>query len=266
MIPNSIKFILIANVLFLLLAFFEIINPWWFIPFLLISTFIYAIWASAEGEKKLRMKKRSLHKDLCYLPGFVYSKKFISPNGFIAIDDSNKQIAIKEKSGRIRKFPYSSILSCEILEDGVTTYKKTSTVGRAIVGGVLAGGAGAIVGGLSGKNVKNKEVISLDLRIVIKDTYRPSFTISFFDAYEETHQTKKAIKISDAAYGSRYYKALEDIRIWKNTLEVIIDNQKVRNSATNYSISDELLKLNQLKSEGIITEAEFLKQKQKLLD
>lgn len=92
------------------------------------------------------------------MDGFSSTKKLVSPWGLIAIDDNSQQIAIREAVGEIRKYTYSAILSCEVLEDGETTYKKSSTVGRAIVGGVIAGGAGAIIGGLSGKENKTKKL------------------------------------------------------------------------------------------------------------
>lgn len=76
--------------------------------------------------------------------------------------DIDKEIAIFGQAGKIvllgNEFYFSDILSCTAEDDykvikGQTEYTSQtkasngSTVGRAIVGGVLAGGAGAIIGG-----------------------------------------------------------------------------------------------------------------------
>lgn len=80
--------------------------------------------------------------------------------------DIDKEIAIFGQAKKIvllgNEFPFSDILSCTAEDDykiikGKTEYtsqtkaKNGSTVGRAIVGGVLAGSAGAIIGGSTAK-------------------------------------------------------------------------------------------------------------------
>ena len=55
---------------------------------------------------------------------------------------------------------------------------------------------------------------------------------------------------------------------WKDTFEIIIDsvNSEKKSTSNSYSsVSDELLKLNDLKEKGILTEDEFEQQKRKLL-
>lgn len=47
------------------------------------------------------------------------------------------------------------------LENEVTLAKSGGTIGRAIVGGVLAGGAGAVVGGMSGKGKTKSKWIGI---------------------------------------------------------------------------------------------------------
>lgn len=80
--------------------------------------------------------------------------------------DIDQEIAIFGKTGKIillgKEYSFSDILECTYEDDiktikGKTEYTSTTTtkngnaVGRAIVGGVLAGGAGAIVGGATAK-------------------------------------------------------------------------------------------------------------------
>jgi hypothetical protein len=220
-------------------------------------------------KKEERLHKKNMSNILLNnLENFNGTKRLIGPWGLIAIDDDSKQIAVKRNVGKITKYKYSEILSCEVIEDGITTYKKTNTIGRAILGGVIAGGTGAIIGGLSGESKKNNEIKTLEFKILFKDINNPSFKIKFFDAWEETVGTKKSIKVTDSVYGSIYKKELNKLEHWKNIISVIISNNEENKNITiqNTSVSDELIKLNNLKEKGIITEEEFIKEKMKILN
>lgn len=74
---------------------------------------------------------------------------------------------IKRHFGYIGRFPISTIAECELTVDNVTNYKTSikSSAGRAIVGGVLAGGIGAVIGGVTGKKVGSNVVKRIDLII-----------------------------------------------------------------------------------------------------
>lgn len=268
---NSIKFALISGGIIILLLITDIIGFWGFIGLLFLIGIIAQIWYSNEKTKERKEQKKKLNNELSKIDNFTPTKRLVGPWGLIAIDDNTEQIAIKEKTGRIRKYPYSEILSCEIIEDGETTYKKSTsrTVSGAIVGGIIAGGAGAIIGGLSGKEKEKKEIKYLDFKIVFKDTTNPNFKIRFFDAWEETARTKKSIRITDSVFGPVFQKALNNLKNWKNIIEIIIDKVDSQSNNTNnltISVSDELSKLNDLKEKGILTEKEFEQQKKKILE
>jgi len=209
-----------------------------------------------------------LSAELSRLENFSSTKKLIGPWGLIAIDDASRQIAFKEGMSSIRKYPYSDILGCEVVEDGETTYRKSGALGRAVVGGIIAGGAGAIVGGITAKGQENREVKTVDFKLLLRDTNNPSFRIRFFDAWEESARTKKSVKYSDSVYGPILRNAVNDLNSWKETIEVIIDQL---DRATGHvvspsgSLADELAKLNELKNQGVLTAEEFERQKSKLL-
>lgn len=267
--PNVFKFILISGAIIILLVLTGAIGFGGLIGLFFLMMVIAALLLNNEiGEERKQKKNRQID-DFKALKNFTTTKRFINSWGLIAIDENRKQIALKEKFGKIRKYHYSAILSCEILEDGVTTYRKTRTVGRAIVGGIIAGGAGAIIGGLSGKEIQNKEIKNVDLKIVIKDTNKPSYKIRFFDAAEETNGAKKSIKNTDPIYGREFKKATNRLKYWKDIIEIIInkiDGEQTVKQNNISSISDELIKLNDLKEKGILTEEEFQQQKKKILE
>lgn len=66
---------------------------------------------------------------------------------FIA-DDENKKIYISDTSMDFIKYSYSEIIGCELITDN----QVTGGIKRAVVGGLIAGEAGAIVGAATAKN------------------------------------------------------------------------------------------------------------------
>jgi Short C-terminal domain len=234
----------------------------------LVIIIIVAIINANKKEEERLHKKRMSNIFLNNLENFKATNRLVGSWGLIAIDDVSKQIAIKKDTGKIKKYQYSEILSCEVIEDGITTYKKTNTIGRAIVGGIIAGGAGAIIGGLSGESKKKTKIKTLEFKILFKDINNPSFKIKFFDAWEESGKTESSIDITNSVYSHIYKKSVNNLEHWKNIIGVIINNNAENQNLNtqNLSVSDELIKLNNLKESGIITEEEFIKQKNKILE
>lgn len=190
---------------------------------------------------------------------------------FIMDDFFKVLVIIDEKSHEI--FNYADIIEVSYEENGNQLYTKSAgrTVGGAIVGGVLMGGAGAVVGGLSGASKQNKEVKSIDIKILLRSTSRSSCVLHFKD-------TDSDLKTKDDSDRKMYETFTKNANEAKDLLSVIIDNAKqIQVSAsvvkpsiqqapsTSSSVADELAKLAKLKADGILTEEEFQTQKAKLL-
>lgn len=73
-------------------------------------------------------------------------------------------------------FPYSDIVSYELLQDGETITK--GSLGGAIVGGALFGGVGAIVGSGMGSKTK-QEINEYRIKIITKNPCYPEVYINF---------------------------------------------------------------------------------------
>ena len=92
--------------------------------------------------------------------------------GNFEIDDNSKKWIINNK-GLFSKnvvpkiFNYSDIVDFELLEDGESIAK--GGLGRAVVGGVLFGGIGAVVGGITGKKKSKPVCNSLKIKITLND-------------------------------------------------------------------------------------------------
>ena len=169
-------------------------------------------------------------------------------------------------------FNYSDIIEVSYEENGSQLYTKSAgrTVGGAIVGGFLMGGAGAVVGGLSGASKQNKEIKNMDIKILLRSTSRTSCVLHFKDV-------DRVLKTKEDADRKLYETYVKNANQAKDVLSVIIDNAKQASTPiaqpiaqpvvapASSSVADELAKLAKLKADGILTEEEFQAQKSKLL-
>ena len=169
-------------------------------------------------------------------------------------------------------FNYSDIIEVSYEENGSQLYTKSAgrTIGGAIVGGVLMGGAGAVVGGLSGASKLNKEIKNMDIKILLRSKSRTSCVLHFKDV-------DRVLKTKEEADRKLYETYVQNANQAKDVLSVIIDDAKQASTPiaqpitqsvvapASSSVADELAKLAKLKADGILTDEEFRVQKSKLL-
>lgn len=250
----------------------------------IIIAFIIIVFILSKFDKKQNTKRQNaLNWKLIGIEDFQATKKIEGYKGFyiFAIDEKNEKISlITEFTSKTISF--SDIIGVELVEDGNTISKKSTTrsIGGAIIGGVLAGGAGSIIGGLSGSTTQKNTVSSLSVKILLRNIENPNLVITCFDAQKMTIGRKKSIKTEGETESYIYKICKKNADEIKDLTSIIIDkcdrkaepnNQIiepkpsiVEPKSTNL-IADELMKLNELKEKGIITEDEFLVQKQKIL-
>ncbi|ENJ9655980.1 hypothetical protein AB2T14_003697 [Clostridium botulinum] len=96
--------------------------------------------------------------------------------GYIKFNDNTKEILVFENLNS-KKVKYSDILDFELIEDGENVVTKGG-LGRAVAGGVLFGGVGAIVGGATGKRKSIKSIKSLRIKIAIRNMNNPNAYIN----------------------------------------------------------------------------------------
>lgn len=187
------------------------------------------------------------------LDSFSITKKIGS---FIEFDDNQMKWLIpdgflgKKKNPKIYK--YSDIVDFELLEDGESITK--GGLGRAVAGGVLFGGVGAVVGGITGGKKSKSICNSLKIKITINDINNPVVYINIL-----TSPTKK----DNFIYKSLFKSAQECL----STLQLICSKQEPQEEKNVSTISnaDEILKYKNLLDSGIITQEEFDGKKKQLL-
>lgn len=91
-----------------------------------------------------------------------------------------------------------------------------------MVGGVLLGGVGAIIGGLSGTKGSSKYIKEMDIKLTINDIENPIIKINFLDGQDKKHTNlKQGYHPNDM----QYKQAVKDIEKWQGMFDVILHNQ-----------------------------------------
>jgi len=237
---------------------------WWVILFAVIILFVGII---RHENQKARERSDRLKQKLSELPDFQVSTRINGINDFYSfiVDEANRKVALITPASK-NVINFSDIIAVELIEnDNIIQQKSTSrSVGGALIGAVLAGGAGAIVGGLSGNSVQKTKVSSVKVKMLIRNIELTSVTVECFNA--QSMLFKKEVETSNGLYelGKKNAVTIKDL------ISVIIDRVDSENALKhdqkkNTSISDELHKLNELKQKGVLTENEFIIQKNRLL-
>lgn len=168
----------------------------------------------------------------------------------IAFDDKRKLLAISPKV-KARIYKYDAINEFELLEDGETV--SSGGLGRALIGGALFGGTGAIVGGITGKRKRKSKISSLRIKLSLNNIDTPIDYIDFLD---------KKTKKGSSVYKEAYENAQECLSI----LDMICKGRGKDKSESPISVTDEIIKFKELLDAGAITDEEYNKKKQELLD
>lgn len=172
---------------------------------------------------------------------------------YIEIDENRKRFRVN--GGEV--MAYEDLLSFELFENNNSVAK--GGLGRAMVGGLLFGSAGAIVGGLTRKqqNLCSSMVIHLTFRSAV--------------ASADIRLVTSPIKTDSITYRACQINAQNIL----SELQRIADEARRQQAAAEsaaaaapaaVSCADEILKLKQLADAGIITQEEFERKKVKLLD
>ncbi len=170
---------------------------------------------------------------------------------YISVDENNKAFKIGEDI-----FAYDNLLSFELLEDGQSITK--GGLGRAVAGGLLFGGVGAIVGSVTGGKKSKGVCNSMKLRVSLKNAHTDVVYINFIAI--ETQTSSLIYKTAqDSAH--KCITALETINDINQSNRVKYENTEVHND----SAADEIIKFKTLLDQGIITQEEFDMKKKELL-
>lgn len=151
------------------------------------------------------MKKDGTFEVWLKSQGFVISKKvFQYPS--LYVDDIHKQFAL---SGKNKLFSFKDLL--EFGDDKtILTYteKQKGSTGKAVIGAVAFGVAGAVVGANMKKAPVQKSVVKNETHVLLNDLNSPRITFRYGDQeYINDKKVPKSAKIDELEGTLGYIKA-----------------------------------------------------------
>ncbi len=177
--------------------------------------------------------------------------------------DANKGIWYHAMRGDVSNIPiyrFSEIITYELVEDGYSIAK--GGTGRAIAGGLLFGGVGAIVGGVTGKRKTKTTVNSMKLMVSINNKYSNHLEIDFL------------YRTGEIKTGSGQYKVVKNLAtsvvslfdfMSANGKQAIAQQSITQQAPQRVDVADLIFKLKTLLDAGAITQQEYDEKKKELL-
>ncbi len=241
------------------------------VPFVIIVIAAYLV---IKNNNQYKDKSR-LKEELLEIENFNPSISFVLGDGsfLFAIDKQNELVTIIDRATTYT-YPFEDILGVEMLQNDILiTSKSTSrTIGGALLGGMLAGGAGMVVGGLSGVEETHKQGSDISLILTVKD-FENSTLVLINKKAVEMHGTKRKwhrVNAADTGYSDEVLNLFDFVKEIQSIISIIIDRVDRQSmdfySPKKESSADEIVKYHKLFQEGIITEEEFELQKYKILN
>lgn len=200
-------------------------------------------------------------------PDFSVTRLLHNDHDSIAFDSMRKKVAIFNKdymAGRV--YEAADIMSVEVYEDGrsISQASRTRQIGAAMVGNFIAGSAGAVIGGLGARARSRDEIHALSLRLTFDDIDFPLFDLQL----NRSVVLKGSVLYSDLSVAARGWASLLEaiMRDSEQHLQALrpVDEESPK-SLPMPSLADELGKLSDLYANGMLTEGEFTRLKQRLI-
>ena len=195
----------------------------WFIVIFLVI-FVVAFLQVNGKQKETESRGETINQAISQMSDFNPTTKIFGPqNRFVfAIDYTSRKILYMP--GRVKYFySFDDVISVELIENNNIVLKKSTgrTIAGALVGGLIARGVGAIVGGLSGSSKQQNLHLSVKAKLLLRNHASPSVEIPCFDCKTMTTEGKP-IKEGSMEYDI-YKQGLSCAQKIVDNVRVIID-------------------------------------------
>ena len=190
------------------------------------------------------------------IKSFKITRKVLN---YIYIDENKRQWVVPKglynpKIENSTIYSYEDITSFELLEDGASILQ--GGLGSAVAGGLLFGGVGAVVGGVTGGKKSNPTCTNLKIKITLKDIKKPTEYITFISS---------EVRKNTIEYKNKYNYAQEVMSMLQIIYEDVKAKALIKKAEPVINPVDELKKFKELLDCGAITQNEYDKKKEELL-
>lgn len=186
--------------------------------FIILATVALAVYNGFDLQNKLKQKKNDAKETefrLRRISAFSPTHVFVGPNAFegVAVDPSRNMVAFSDMQRRLRTYNFKDIISVETIVDGESVQKtnRGSQLVGAAVGGLLLGGAGLLIGALSGSKSEKKKVSKISIKVVVSNIDKPGHSVVFYDDAINVKQAHETDLRSSAARADEWTQRFQVI-------------------------------------------------------
>jgi len=220
-----------------------------FIICFLIFAVLFLIIAIRQLRKRWNSQYRTFDK--LRMEGIKFWHQFKNGNQFIGLDDKKKLVILinyVRQDAVVTKIPVQDIVSVDVKEGNVILTKERP-------------------GFLGSKYVSGNKLVSVELRITVNRPKRISYTIDFTTHFISASKIKARewkelllglIVNNDPGFDNLFNNITEAAGMDTSSLKFTSDH--------SLGVADELMKLNKLYTDGVLTKEEFDQQKKKVLN
>lgn len=142
---------------------------------LFVAGVILAIYLTSARQKALEARIRSLSD---FTPAQLHASEKVG----VAVDEDRREVCVVS-GDTLHRFSFEKIISSEIAEDSATVTKtdRGDQLVGVTIGGLVAGPAGAIIGGLSGATTSREKVKRVEVVLYLDDMKTPVLHIPFLE-------------------------------------------------------------------------------------
>ncbi|MBP5986685.1 MAG: hypothetical protein KA538_05820 [Azonexus sp.] len=195
-----------------------------FIPIVLLPLIVHGVATHLRAKKGLEAIQAKLMAE-----GFCPSHQLPS----VLIDSKSKRVCFHETSadGAVAHWSlnFTDVLGTSIVKDEDTVHKTSSSsvIGRAIAGGVILGGIGAIIGGITAKSSASTSIQKLVLEIVLNCPPHPVHRVQFIGPLDSV--TEGSLSFNEAM------KRLEFMQL---VMELMMMNESIPQATNSVDLMD----------------------------
>ncbi|MBR6355213.1 MAG: hypothetical protein IKR92_00015 [Alphaproteobacteria bacterium] len=173
------------------------------------------------------------------------------------LDEKHRTVWASDSTGQYVEIPFKEIVGCETIIDN----QSVGGIGRAIAGGILAGGAGAIVGALT----THKKIASFKFVIYRNNLQKPSYYYELIHSISN-NQTENNINYEKAMRFSQNVTASIKAIIAQNESKSKSEIEKENKQNNEINLEKRLKSLDNLLKKGLISDKEYNEKRSQLLN
>lgn len=164
-----------------------------------IAAVVFTPFAIYDSRKR-KSQNREMERQIESLPAFSPALRFVQPDMALGLflDPESCQFAIVRQKQAPRLYDFDQLVAVDVERDGTSlqmTNRGSQMMGAA-VGGVLLGGLGLLIGGLTGSKRNEERVKRLSLKLFTNDLHNPVTEVVFFDFPQGVKPDSDLVKLS----------------------------------------------------------------------